>query len=162
MPLLRNWVGRVKAWWAIVLCITCLAYSSVIITIVIISLSFYILLNCLYNNPWVSPFFYFSPPTVEGDSKQHHGAELSARLNHNKTKKEQLSLSVGLLLRMAATSTNCRCTANYPSWAESLSELDWTSETHTQKNSCSILEADDQISKCDMAQKHLSQESDDR
>lgn len=75
-----SWMGwaLVSGWWKIALCIRCFVYSFITI-IIIIFLSFSVLLNCLYLNPWILLFFsilyflfllfFLSHPTGSGDSE---------------------------------------------------------------------------------------------
>lgn len=95
-----------SGWWAIALCTTCFAYSDspsiiiinnknnnnnnntiiIIISVTIIIPFFSVLLNCLYLNQWIWPFFpqFSSPFQWQGSvSKQLCGVQLPATLNHN-------------------------------------------------------------------------------
>jgi len=72
--------GSVGGWWAIALWIICFLSSFIIIIFPFFSA----LLNCVYLNPWILPFFLILFPSQwVGKSKQLCGAELPAGLNHS-------------------------------------------------------------------------------
>ena len=81
--LLRDllWIGH-REWEKIILSIACFASS---ISIISGSISFVVLLNCLYLNPRVLSFVHSLPsPTGGKGMGKLSGAELlAARLNHN-------------------------------------------------------------------------------